>query len=375
MWGIYIHVPYCKHKCDYCDFYSVESGNRISDFEHLIGKELVLRHSYLPHGAIDTIYFGGGTPSLMAPAQIERILSEIATRYTLSTNPEITLEANPDDLNRDRLKVFRDLGINRLSIGVQSFNDYDLNKLERRHTAAQAIQSVEEAQLVGFKDISIDLIYGLPYSSNEVWQRNLMQAFALPINHLSCYHLIVEEGTPLSRSVRRGDVIPVSEEVSVVQFHALRELAKQNGFIHYEISNFAKEGCFSRHNSSYWNGKPYLGLGPSAHSYSGTTRDWNPRSIAQWASAVEEGLVATQGEVLTPKDQLNDLLLTSLRTIWGLNLGLVSEQFGDKVAQKIIKNAQKYIEHGVITQSHNVLSIAPQHFFISDGIISDFLEV
>jgi len=299
MSGIYIHVPYCKHKCEYCDFYSVVTSEGKEKFASLIEKELVLRKEYLPDNEIETIYFGGGTPSMLDENQISDILNSISKNYTISKN----LEANPDDLTSELLISLRSIGVNRLSIGIQSFSDIDLKQLGRRHDASQAVNAVNMAHNADFDNISIDLIYGLPYSNTDIWISNLQKAFELPVSHLSCYHLIYEEGTPLSKRVVLGKVTPVSEDLSVEQFQILQEMSAKNGFIHYEISNLAKEGCFSRHNSSYWNQVPYLGLGPSAHSYNGISRDWNPKSIAIWKNSIENGLFAGESEILSLKDK------------------------------------------------------------------------
>ncbi|MDY0197082.1 MAG: radical SAM family heme chaperone HemW, partial [Tenuifilaceae bacterium] len=360
MSGIYIHVPYCKRKCDYCDFYSVVTSEGKASFATLVEKELILRGDYLPDREIETIYFGGGTPSMLESAQITDIIGAIAKRYTVSKNPEITLEANPDDISEELLKGFRSSGVNRLSIGVQSFSDLDLKKLGRRHNALQAIKAVNLAYKLGFDNISIDLIYGLPYSNSAIWKENLLQAFDLPVNHLSCYHLIYEEGTPLDLKVAKGLVKPVSEDQSVEQFQLLQELSSMNGFIHYEISNLAKEGYFSRHNTSYWKQIPYLGLGPSAHSYNGTSRDWNPKSIGKWQKSIENETISAEKEVLTSQNKLNDYLITSLRTVWGADINLISQDFGSDNAKQFLHTAEKYIKQGVIEQRDSIFRILPK---------------
>lgn len=373
MSGVYIHVPYCKIKCEYCDFYSVVSNSSIAEFANLIDRELTLRDSYLPERNINTIYFGGGTPSLLTIGQIDQILRSITNRYSICTDPEITLEANPDDLTRENLKQMRSIGVNRLSIGIQSFSDHDLKQLGRRHNSQQALNAVRWAAEAGFDNISIDLIYGLPYSSTAVWQQNLKQAFALPVKHLSCYHLIYEDGTPLQARVTKGLVKPVDEELSVEQFNLLQQLAGQKGYEHYEISNLAKDGCFARHNTSYWKQIPYLGLGPSAHSYSGNTRDWNPRSIGKWANSLAKGEVIHTTENLSTSDRINDYMLTSLRTIWGADIDCLKANFGDAVAQRMLHIAEKYCRLGSMTSTGKNFQIVPNRFLISDGIITDFL--
>jgi len=373
MSGIYIHVPYCKRKCNYCDFYSVASGSGKDKFANLIEKEIELRVNFLDNRTIETIYFGGGTPSMLPTDDIEKILRAIAKHFTVNPNSEITLEANPDDLSLEYLFALRKTGVNRLSIGVQSFCDSDLKQLDRRHDAAQAINAVNDAHKAGFSDISIDLIYGLPYSTNQIWEQNLAQAFALPITHLSCYHLIYEMGTPLDRKVKSGLVKPVDEDISVEQFELLQLYAQQFAFEHYEISNLSKKGHHSRHNTSYWKQIPYLGLGPSAHSYNGVTRCWNAKSIEQWGKSIENGLANPEAETLTETDKINEYFITSLRTIWGADLSYISSNFGKKVANTARKLSEKYAKEGIMAIDGNIIKIIPKHFFTSDGVIVDFL--
>lgn len=375
MSGIYIHVPFCKHKCDYCDFYSIVSNEGLLQFDKIIEKEVELRVNYLADKKIETVYFGGGTPSLLGANQIGRIRSTLNKYFEVLPDAEVTLEANPDDLNREVLNDLLSVGVNRLSIGVQSFSDNDLYKLQRRHSAKQAIDAVNIASSIGFNNISIDLIYGLPYSSTEIWKENLNIAFGLPIKHLSCYHLIYEDQTPLSNRVAKGDVVPVSEDQSVEQFRILQEQSKKYDFIHYEISNLAKEGYFSKHNSSYWKMIPYLGLGPSAHSFNGLTRDWNPKSILRWRNSIEKNSDPSEKEILNQNEMFNDYIITSLRTIWGTNLNYIEVNFGTEKAYYFKKTVQKYIEEGVIENIDKVYRIRSENFFTSDGIIVDLLLV
>ena len=374
MSGIYVHVPYCKRKCSYCDFYSVANSRSKNEFAQLIENEIDLRANYLNNNHVETIYFGGGTPSTLSIQEIEKILNAISKHFAVAKNSEVTLEANPDDLSPEFLTNLRKIGINRLSIGVQSLCDNDLKQLDRRHNAAQAINAVTHAQKSGFKDISIDLIYGLPYSSNQIWEKNLTTAFALPITHLSCYHLIYETGTPLHQNLKSGSIKPVDEEISVKQFNLLQQYAQQFGFEHYEISNLSKKGHHSRHNTSYWKQIPYLGLGPSAHSYNGETRCWNARSIEQWGNSVKNGQPNPETETLTKVEKINEYFLTSLRTIWGANLSYISSKFGQENASKAQHTATKYAKAGKMTIEGNIIKINPEHFLTSDGIIVDFLE-
>jgi len=375
MSGIYIHVPYCKQKCEYCDFYSVVTNEAKQEFSDLLIRELSLRKCYLPSNRIETIYFGGGTPSLLCASQVEEVLNAIAAQFELVQNAEITFEANPDDLDAEYLGALRQIGVNRLSIGVQSFSDSDLKALGRRHNAAQAVCAVNAAQEVGFNNISIDLIYGLPYSNTGIWHSNLMQAFNMQVQHLSCYHLIYESGTPITRRLNSGFLQPATEDQSVEQFKMLQEVSQQNGFVHYEISNLAKEDFFSRHNSSYWKQIPYLGIGPSSHSFNGATRDWNPRSITKWKNSILKGSVAVDSEVLSLTDLVNDYILTSLRTIWGLDVDFIEKKLGVKALNDFFKALRKYEKLGFVKVNRNEITIKPQYFLLSDGIIADLLFV
>jgi oxygen-independent coproporphyrinogen-3 oxidase len=373
MSGIYIHVPFCKRKCDYCDFYSIVPTSEVRNFSKQIAHEIKIRNNYLANKTVDTIYFGGGTPSMLSVVEIESILNSIARNFRVNPNAEITIEANPDDLSLEYLQNTKSVGFNRISIGIQSFNDNDLKQLGRRHNALQAISSVQWAYRAQLSNISIDLIYGLPYSSTKIWEQNLRSAFDLPIKHLSCYHLIFEENTPLFNKMSSGGVRPVNEDLSVEQFEMLQKVANQNHFIHYEISNLALEGYYAQHNSSYWKQVPYLGLGPSAHSYNGTSRSWNPRSIKVWSEKMDSGVPATEVEELSPNDMINDYFLTSLRTIWGADLNYILENFGGNVAQRTLDTATKYAKKCIMNVKSDCISIKPEHFLVSDGIIVDFL--
>ncbi len=367
-------MPYCKHKCEYCDFYSEVSFSKANTFHRIIEKELKLRANFLPQKKIETIYFGGGTPSVLLLEQIHHILQIINKEFSVCSSPEVTLEANPDDLSFEYLKGLLSIGINRLSIGIQSFADADLIGLGRRHNTRQAICSVENAYNAGFKNISIDLIYGLPYSNTDIWKENLNTAFSLPVQHLSCYHLIIEKGTPLSEKVSKGSLRLVKEDESVKQFQVLQELAKENNFVHYEISNFAKDGYLSKHNSSYWRQVSYLGVGPSAHSYNGVAREWNISSVKQWAAAVNSKKQVAEREILSRKDKLNEYLLTSLRTIWGVDMKDFERQFGRNALNKLLCDAKPFISSGAVLKRKNNLIISPEAYLISDSIIGSLFQ-
>lgn len=375
MAGIYIHVPFCKKKCLYCDFYSIGTSSKISEFPSLIEKELLLRKDFIGDVSIDTIYLGGGTPSLLLPEMVAQMLNSISKTFCVSKNSEITIEANPDDLTKDLLLNYYATGINRISIGIQSFIDDELLFLGRRHSALAAEKSVELSLNAGFKNISIDLIYGLPDSTINSWEYNLRKAFSLDINHLSCYHLTYEKGTVLYRKLKENKIKEVDESLSVQQFNRLRELANQKGFIHYEVSNLAKDGFNSRHNTSYWQGIHYLGLGPAAHSYNGLQREWNPNSYVEWELGIKSNKPATQFESIDTQTRFNELLLTRLRTSWGIDLDCLSLEFGNAMVEKLLTSAKTYLENSTLVIKNKHLFIPSEHFFISDGIIEDLLDV
>lgn len=340
-----------------------------------IGRELQLRANYLDNESIDTIYFGGGTPSQLSKDDLDYILKAIHTTFKVNTNAEITLEANPDDLNAGYVQMLLDLGFNRLSMGVQSFDDTELNFLNRRHSAARAIEAVTTSKKLGFNNISIDLMYGLPNQTMDAWTENLTKAIDSNIQHISAYHLIYEEGTKLYRLMKKGDVRTADEELSVAMFSTMIDRLSQNGFIHYEISNFGKENHFSRHNSSYWLGVKYLGLGPSAHSFNGINRCWNISSIPKYIQGVEDNKPQIEIENLDTKTQYNDFILTGLRTMWGINTSQIKELFGEKLLNYCISNIQKHILSGDVIAEGTHYKISRQGIFISDTIMSDLMYV
>lgn len=375
MAGVYIHVPFCVKKCLYCDFYSVGTVDKISNFSFLIEKELALRSSFIANEQIDTIYFGGGTPSLLKPNQVAQILNSISKKFKVSDNSEITIEVNPDDVSKELLEGYRSEGINRISIGVQSFIDSELQFLGRRHNADAALQSIDFALNAGLSNISIDLIYGTPGSTLKSWEFNLRKAFSLDIKHLSCYHLTYEEGTPLTRKLKAKKIEEIDDLVSVQQFDLLQGIAKQNGFIHYEVSNLAKEGFYSRHNTAYWKGVHYLGLGPAAHSFNGLKREWNPNSYINWEAGIDAQKPATQSEEIDKLTKFNEILLTHLRTIWGVNLDNLKDEFDGKLIDELLLNAKPFINAKKLVIIDNHLLIPPEYFFISDGIIGELISV
>jgi len=375
MAGIYIHVPFCKKKCIYCDFYSIGTLNKISQYPLLIEKELAFRKDFIGDVPIDTIYFGGGTPSLLPSGMIAQILNSLAKTFKIANNSEITIEANPDDISKELLTSYCSTGINRLSLGIQSFIDQELHFLGRRHNAAAAEKSIELSLSTGFNNISIDLIYGLPDSTVNSWGYNLEKAFSFDIKHLSCYHLTYEDGTVLTRRLKDKKIHEVDESISVQQFELLRERANQNGFTHYEVSNLAKDGFYSRHNTSYWQGVHYLGLGSAAHSYNGLRREWNPSSYEEWALGVESEKPVSQSEIIDKQTRFNEILLTHLRTIWGVDISTLEKEFDEPMVKQLLLNAEPYLKTNKLALKDNHLLIPPEHFFTSDGIIGDLIIV
>lgn len=375
MAGIYIHVPYCKTRCIYCDFFTRIDISSKSDYVSSLCKEIALRKNYLGGKEIETIYFGGGTPSQLSQEEFSDIFKSINQHFSISPNAEITLEANPDDLSDIYISMLRTLPFNRISIGIQSFNDNELTFLKRRHSAQRAKEVVRRCQQAGFQNISIDLMYGLPNQTMEIWQQNLNEAIELNVQHISSYHLIYEQGTKLYRLFKQGDVKAINEDLSVEMFSLMIEKLSEVGFEHYEISNFAKDKLYSRHNSSYWLGKPYLGLGPAAHSFDGANRAWNVASIPKYIQGVQDGMPNIEVEILDANTRYNDFILTGMRTIWGVNLTELEKQFGQKMKRYCIENVQKYINQGFVSNENNILKLTRQGIFISDGIMSDLMWV
>jgi oxygen-independent coproporphyrinogen-3 oxidase len=373
--GIYIHIPFCKQACHYCDFHFSTSLNSKDGFLQALGTEIALRKDYLKDKKISTIYFGGGTPSLLLRKEIENILSDLERYFTIDADAEITLEANPDDLTKEKLAELKDTGINRLSIGIQSFFDEDLKFMNRAHNAGEARNCVKLAQAAGFNNITIDLIYGTPTMDNAQWRKNLAEAFALNVQHISAYCLTVEPKTPLANMVEMKKVPNVSDVRSMEQFVILLKEMKANGFIQYEISNFGKEGFFSRHNSNYWKGEHYLGLGPSAHSFDGVSRQWNVRNNYAYVRAMEKGVPDMQREELTVAQRLNEYIMTSLRTIWGVDLAYIEKEFTQVLLDEVMAEARPYLGSADLELRENKLFLTDKGKLIADRIASDLFNV
>jgi oxygen-independent coproporphyrinogen-3 oxidase len=375
MAGIYIHIPFCKQRCSYCDFYTEVAPQYIPTIIDSMIKEIELRKEYLQNSLINTIYFGGGTPSILNAAQFSALFEAINNRHQIAEDAEITFEANPDDITPEFLASIRSLPFNRLSMGIQSFDDDDLKRINRRHTSKQAVDAVEIAQDAGFDNISIDLIYGLPFQTMEKWERQLDKAFSLHIQHISAYGLTYEEGTPLWKQRENGQLETVDDLIMNDMYLLLLEKMKQNGFEAYEISNFALPGFRSRHNSSYWKQEPYLGLGPSAHSYDRISRQWNVASIQQYIKAVNDGSSFSEREILTLNDRYNDFVMVSLRTSEGIDLKLLESEFGPELAGYCLKNIKTFIDSEKVYYSDEKLRLTPAGIQISNLILIQLMKV
>ncbi len=371
MAGIYLHIPFCSEKCHYCDFYSVVSYKRKDEFVQALLSEIEQRSNYLKDEKVKTIYFGGGTPSLLSLTDLESILNTLFKTFSFEDTPEITLEANPEGASETYLKGLKKLGINRLSMGVQSFSDKDLKFLKRTHSASQAIGAVKMAQDMGLDNMSLDLIYGLPSSDEATWAFNLETFFSLNVNHLSAYHLTYEVGTVLYKKMQQKKVIPVLEQSSVQQFQMLMDAVHGHHYEMYEISNFARNEAYSKHNLSYWQQKAYLGLGPSAHSFNLSSREWNVSSLAKYIKGIQEGERFFEIESLEQIDLINEYLITRLRTKWGLSQDIVETRFGKEVWDYFVKQSEKYAQEGLLIISDKAIRLSPKGVLISDAILEN----
>lgn len=375
MAGIYIHIPYCKKKCIYCDFYFKINSDDMHDMISCIKKELISRKNYLKSSSVKTIYFGGGTPSILTKYDTNTILKTIYDNYKVCENLEITLEANPDDLNRKKIADFFNIGINRLSIGVQSFKDDDLIFLNRNHSREDAIRSIKIAQEIGYKNISVDLMYGLPNQSLKHWEDNLNLLFDLNIQHLSAYMLTLEKKTKLFEYVKKNKVKMIDDLTIINQYYRLLSIAKKNNFVQYEISNFAKNNTLSKHNTSYWQNKLFLGVGPSAHSFDYKSRRWNIASNKKYIEKLNNNNIYFEEEVLTISQKFNEYILTNLRTKWGVNINTIKSRFGDKYAWHTKKMMQKWIEKKYIKENNEIIILTDDGSVFADKIISDLFLV
>jgi oxygen-independent coproporphyrinogen III oxidase len=373
MAGIYIHIPFCKKLCSYCDFYKIISPEDYTSFIDALITEAEIRKNYLAGEVVSTIYLGGGTPSVLSLETIHKILDRLSDLFTIDKNCEITVELNPDDLDITYLKGLKKININRVSLGIQSWRDEDLVLLNRRHNAAQAEKALENTFSAGFENVTVDLIYGIPGLSSSEWISNLDKTFSFGINHLSAYHLTIEPGTVFGKMKEKGLLSEIDEEESANQFNILIEKAERAGFIHYEISNFGREGFFSQHNTNYWKQVNYLGLGPSAHSFNNYSRQWNIKNVKNYISSIKNKKPFYEGEELNVRTRFNEYIMTSLRTMWGIDLEFIEKTFEKEGYDYIINTAGKFKNYGLIKQERNNLILTNQGKMISDNIISEFM--
>ncbi|MCB0552924.1 MAG: radical SAM family heme chaperone HemW [Phaeodactylibacter sp.] len=378
--GIYLHIPFCKQACHYCNFHFSTSLKYKGELVQAMLRELELRKDYLVEKELDSIYFGGGTPSLLTEAELMLFFENIGKYFTLKPGAEITLEANPDDITPEKLQSLRHTPVNRLSIGIQSFHEEDLRFFNRAHSASEARACLARALDAGFNDLTIDLIFGSPTTTDERWAENLDLAFSYDIPHISCYALTVEERTALAHFIKTGKAPAVEEDKAARQYeHLMAEMAT-HGYIQYEISNFAKPGRFAVHNSNYWRGEPYLGLGPSAHSFNGESRQWNVANNTKYIRLLtnETGFENLprlapglfEIEQLTPVDRYNEYVMTGLRTIWGVELSRL-RQIGPEFETYFLQNVQVFIEEGKADRVEDTVLLTDAGKFLADGIAAE----
>ena len=374
MSGIYIHIPFCKQACHYCDFHFSTSMKKKDEMVLALANEIQMRKSEFENEVVETIYFGGGTPSLLQMADLKFLISEVYKNYNVAENPEITLEANPDDLSKERIIELSKSPINRLSIGIQSFFEDDLQMMNRAHNSVEAKNCLEEATKY-FENISLDLIYGIPGLSNEKWKQNIDTALSFGISHISSYALTVEPKTALFKLIQTRKIAKPNDDLAQEHFSILVETLEANGFIHYELSNFGKENYFSKNNSAYWLGKKYIGIGPSAHSYDRISRSWNVANNSIYLKSLQVNTLPKETEILSKTDQYNEYIMTGLRTIWGVSLDRVENEFGTTYLEYLTNQAQKFLDNNLLSIEENVLKATKKGKFLTDGIASDlFLE-
>ena len=373
---IYLHIPFCKQKCSYCNFHFSTSFSLKDEMLSAIKKEIQLRHNELENKTLKSLYFGGGTPSVLSVDEIKSLIDEIQKYFSFDNNIEITLESNPDDLNKNFLEELSQTEINRLSIGTQSFFDEDLKLMNRAHNASEAESSIKRAQDFGLVNISIDLIYGSPTSNFEIWKDNLSKTIELQVPHVSSYALTVEPKTALEKWIENGKIRSPEETEQNQEFYYMKDFLKDNGFDHYEISNFGKPGFHSKHNSAYWKSEPYLGIGSSAHSYNGSLeRSWNIANNPIYIKNLNQNILPIEKEILTEKDRFNEMIMIGLRTIWGVDLNKFNQNFSSEVIDYLNQEIKSKIESGILEIENNYLKIPEKHWFLADGIASDLFIV
>ena len=375
MAGIYLHIPFCKTRCIYCDFYSTTRSEWTDRYVEALCTELTRRKDYLQGEPVHTIYMGGGTPSQLSEKHFRKLFHTLQQVYGLEQCHEITLEANPDDLTEEYTAMLKTLPFNRISMGIQTFHEDTLRLLHRRHTGAQAIRAVELCRKAGFQNISIDLIYGLPGENDFRWNQDLQQAIQLQVEHISAYHLTYEEGTPLYDMLHQHSVQEVDEESSLRFFTSLMDTLKDAGYEHYEISNFCKPGFHSRHNTAYWQGIAYLGCGPSAHSFNGSSRQWNKASLSAYMNGIEQNTCIYETEQLDVYTRYNECVMTGLRTQKGISLKQLHHTFGMQLKDYCLRNADSYLKNGQLEIHNEYLRLTRAGIFISDGMMSDLMYI
>jgi oxygen-independent coproporphyrinogen-3 oxidase len=369
--GIYIHIPFCKKACFYCDFHFSVSFQQKDEVVASLIKELKERKNFIGQEEVKTIYFGGGTPSVLSAGNISEILKEVYAQYTVNDNAEITFECNPDDLSKEYLVGLKECGVNRLSMGIQSLNDESLTWMNRSHNVTQALQAIDSAAALGFRDMSIDLIYGIPMLTEDEWRQTLKRALAMPVNHLSAYSLTLEENTPYNKLVEQKKYKKPNDDEASRHFEILLEEIKLAGWENYEVSNFCKAGNYSKHNTAYWQNVKYLGIGPSAHSFDGKSRHWNVRSNKEYIQKIQAGESVSESEELSTKDLVNEALLTGLRTKWGVNLAEVMEQYEYDIAATNQTQIMEWQQKDWLEMKDGVLRLRADGFLFADYIASE----
>ena len=372
--GIYIHIPFCKQACFYCDFHFSTSLKKKDELINCLIKEIEIRKEELNNSIIETIYFGGGTPSLLSTTEIKILVDAVYKSHSVVAFPEITLEANPDDLSKEKIIELSESPVNRLSIGIQSFFEQDLKLMNRAHNSKEAKESLSLA-IRHFDNISVDLIYGIPDCTNEQWRENIQTALSFGVPHISSYALTVEPKTALASFIKKGIIKNVDDEKSQEQFLILIDELEKAGFLHYETSSFGKEGFFSKNNSSYWLGKSYLGIGPSAHSFDGKQRSWNVRNNTAYIKVIQQNQLPIEREILSNTDRYNEYIMTGLRTIWGVSLEKINRDFGHKYVTYLENQSKKYIEQELLYIENGILITTKKGKFLSDGIASDLFMI
>lgn len=375
MAGIYLHIPFCKQACHYCDFHFRTSLRYKEEMLDAMCRELLLRKDFLGSQPVETIYFGGGTPSVLTTAEIQRLLNDITQIYAVANDAEITLEANPDDLNTGKVRELRGSPINRFSIGIQSFFDEDLVWMNRPHNATEAEAAVKRVQDAGFENITMDLIYGYPLLTDQKWKTNIQKALLLEVPHISSYSITVEPKTALASFIKTGKQVHMDEAQSAAQFVLLMNMLGKTGFEHYEISSFARPGFYSRHNSNYWKGVTYLGIGPSAHSYNGDTRSWNIANNNRYLEGLSKKIIPSTIEELSIIDKINEYIMTSLRTVWGLDLDRMETDFGKGYRTATENSLQQFLKKNHLSRDGNIITLTTAGKLFSDHISAELFVI